>query len=247
VYAIRHIQKGEEISISYLSELCQDAFMRRDILQQSHFFSCDCDRCRHEVVSNESKISLQMELENTHGSEIFVNMKDISVNYGLKGSFSLFQSYVDIALGYLQSSNFPSKRNPKTIIILYDFYEFAISLLNSIKSSKREDIESSRLLIKCCYIISQYWWAIGCDKMMQKVPFIYLAAVTAIKMLSNPSKSEDIFDQESLRMIESMLASVVSMSDFYLNKEIDDVNGAFYKYLSQAKIFMKQLKWYMSK
>ena len=48
--ALRNIESGDALTVSYLSQLCTPCTTRRDILQQSFFFHCLCQRCVKEGI-----------------------------------------------------------------------------------------------------------------------------------------------------------------------------------------------------
>jgi hypothetical protein len=48
--ALREIKAGEALTVSYLSQLCTPCSTRRDMLQQSFFFHCLCQRCVKEGI-----------------------------------------------------------------------------------------------------------------------------------------------------------------------------------------------------
>jgi hypothetical protein len=48
--ALREIKAGEALTVSYLSQLCTPCSTRRDMLQQSFFFHCLCQKCVREGI-----------------------------------------------------------------------------------------------------------------------------------------------------------------------------------------------------
>lgn len=55
---IRDIKAGEELTVSYLSQLCTSACARTEVLWQAFLFNCYCERCREEDVDADGKIKI---------------------------------------------------------------------------------------------------------------------------------------------------------------------------------------------
>ena len=66
---IQDIKAGEELTVSYLSQLCTPVRARAEVLSQAFLFDCSCERCREEVEEREGKIQTLSEGE---GSSIGV-------------------------------------------------------------------------------------------------------------------------------------------------------------------------------
>ena len=66
---VKDIKAGEELTVSYLSQLCTSASARTEVLRQAFLFNCYCERCREEGVDVDGKISIQSGVEGDHRGE----------------------------------------------------------------------------------------------------------------------------------------------------------------------------------
>lgn len=60
---IKDIKPGEELTVSYLSQLCTPVRARAEVLSQAFLFDCCCERCREEVWGRDGKIQTLSEGE----------------------------------------------------------------------------------------------------------------------------------------------------------------------------------------
>ena len=60
---VKDIKAGEELTVSYLSQLCTSASTRTEVLRQAFLFNCYCERCREEGVDADGKIKIQSGVE----------------------------------------------------------------------------------------------------------------------------------------------------------------------------------------
>ena len=84
---VQDIKAGEELTVSYLSQLCTPVRARAEVLSQAFLFDCSCDRCREEVEERDGEMQTLSEGEGSsvggEGSEggdasIVKERKDIS-------------------------------------------------------------------------------------------------------------------------------------------------------------------------
>lgn len=66
---ILQVKKGEELNISYI-DTAQDLAARRDKLQESYLFTCDCVRCTREEAGEIDEVGDEEEEEgNEEGAD----------------------------------------------------------------------------------------------------------------------------------------------------------------------------------
>jgi hypothetical protein len=60
---VQDIKAGEELTVSYLSQLCTPVSSRAEVLSQAFLFDCSCERCREEVEGRDGEIQTPDEEE----------------------------------------------------------------------------------------------------------------------------------------------------------------------------------------
>ena len=236
IVTIRDVQPGEELCMSYLSQLCTIVEDRRSLLQQGFLFACNCPRCCMEqtilskTIVKGSSIAPQLAfLDNANYHPSLVDRVKLSKSVADKVNvIKEHYACTNDALQHLKtiqrkisksnSSPLSNVNINKTIVEnMYKIHETAMCIFDIhlgtkvLANSYNDIIEWDCLSIRLVDLLVQCWeLSFSCLQYYQ-ISFIMIAASSAVRLLSNCSGDASKHDSTlkmSLRLSERGLVKL---------------------------------------
>lgn len=122
VFALRDIEEGEELTISYI-EKENSLQKRRDLLKESYCFTCECKRCKDEEEKSMSSLvteqklkseQLQKELQNAAKIEELLLAKEKEI---LEASLDLREFQEQLSSYYIQKGDYQKAYDINRVIL----------------------------------------------------------------------------------------------------------------------------------
>ena len=203
--AIKDIEIGDELGITYLSDLCLDFNKRQILLHESFHFQCNCQRCNIEKNS-------AIELNNNNNYNIS-NDDELQLRLHLNYKSNDNRNYIDNIITKIEkrilSYKYNNNNNNPVQSFVYSDYNTCLSCImklmeyirinNKSKDICKEDNDTTsythicihilELIIRICNICAKCWDVIGCQYLMIKVNYLLLGTTMGMKLKSLNSNS----------------------------------------------------------
>lgn len=211
VVALRDIVPGEELCVSYVSQLCASLDHRHSLLEEGYLFDCNCPRCVLESTILHSKQTTKssqysfdfdtLELGNyqhianqikvtTNVSQKLLVLEQEHLKHLKNGLQTLFTLQQKLSKSSTSISSAPPLN--KTIVVnVYRLHDAAMSLIDitmGLKSSVltlNDSILCDTLTIRLIDILHQCWDLSYTSVQFYQISFFLVAATAAVRIISN--------------------------------------------------------------
>lgn len=209
VIALRRISPGEELCVSYVSQLCVGIESRQQMLQQAFLFACYCPRCVLEQSALLHKTKAPsfdfspLELANfqhvirqlTQVSNVSRKLEAIDqkhVSYLLKCLAALQKSRTDQSCEQRGQQQALNKSIVKNVYLLHDAIMCVMDVTLSLKSLASTLATScywDSLVIRITDMLYQCWELSYSNIQFHEMSFFLIAATAAVRLISHSKRS----------------------------------------------------------
>jgi hypothetical protein len=194
---IRPIVVGDEITISYLSNLCSSRHNRNELLLCAFNFNCNCQRCKNEI---EIEKLIQVKQEEI----IITKLNNLIINHSLttiKGLNIMIKILEDNKLNYSNSHDF-------AMLILQSSLQFK-------KQIKQENsfeilLNINILIVRSCIIIIDIWKIINCYH-PQRIDYILQMGVAGLSLQGLNINSSIILSSENKKYYSLLILNSIEL------------------------------------
>lgn len=184
LHTLAPIKAGEELTISYVRQLCIPVENRRILLLNSFRFNCSCNRCILEsntknkctVVTTQEKIILsghQFMVANVHQSlSNSTNRIHTCIDTDMHRQLDAIVDFVSICRQNhtLPTTNSVPIKSFEQLAVIYACHDLAMSFITSPKTDSNpkgnvilKGIDHLRVVLRCCWVVSTCWDLFGCS------------------------------------------------------------------------------------
>jgi SET domain len=184
--AIEPISAGNEVTISYLTQLCLPLAERRALLHEAFGFHCLCPRCKNEEEGKQRGSEGEGSQPKTLRAFINgrINTRAPTSSQSQSGLLRYFKDVTElldqlkVASDVLNAVLLRDEMAPE----VYDVHATAMLILSTIKSVKDMDAYLQAMVTcRACFLISQCWRLCGCRYSLQRLEYL-LAGVSSAAM-----------------------------------------------------------------